>query len=126
MVDLPLAERPVNQSVKPFWPRRLVRSWCVTDEGCHVMFLTKAEALAWIQAMLSRSGACAHLRSHYDVRKRRCMWKKSAIDEGPRQQAILARGAISAPLLTARLNQVLRSTGGIFRMKKKKELECYL
>lgn len=39
MVDLPEAERPVNHSVKPFWPRRALRSGWVTDEGCHVMLL---------------------------------------------------------------------------------------
>lgn len=38
MVDLPLAESPVNQTVKPCWPRKLLRSTCVRD-GCHVMFL---------------------------------------------------------------------------------------
>jgi len=39
MVDLPLAERPVNHSVKPFWPRRVVRSSGETDEWCHVTLL---------------------------------------------------------------------------------------
>lgn len=38
MVDLPLAERPVNQTVKPCWPRKLLRSACVRD-GCQVIFL---------------------------------------------------------------------------------------
>ena len=38
MVDLPLADSPVNQMVKPSWPRKALRSVCVRD-GCHVMFL---------------------------------------------------------------------------------------
>lgn len=38
MVDLPLADSPVNQTVKPCWPRKALRSACVRD-GCHVMFL---------------------------------------------------------------------------------------
>lgn len=40
MVDLPLADRPVNQSVKPCWCRSAERSLCVS-EGCHVMFLER-------------------------------------------------------------------------------------
>lgn len=40
MVDLPLADRPVSQSVKPCWWRRAERSLRVS-EGCHVMFLRK-------------------------------------------------------------------------------------
>ena len=39
MVDLPEADRPVNQSVKPFCLRRDCRSVCVTEESCHVTFL---------------------------------------------------------------------------------------
>jgi len=42
MVDLPLAERPVNQRVKPFWPRRALRSSWVRP-WCHVMFLMGKE-----------------------------------------------------------------------------------
>ena len=80
MVDLPLAERPVNHNVKPFWPRRVVRSRCVTDEGCHVILLTNAEALAWVEAMLSRRGACAHVRSHCGISKSRCVRKVSCLD----------------------------------------------
>ena len=38
-MDLPLAESPVNQRVKPFWPRRALRSGWVTEEWCHVMLL---------------------------------------------------------------------------------------
>ena len=37
-VDLPDAERPVSQMVRPFWPRRLKRSWRESD-GCQVMLL---------------------------------------------------------------------------------------
>lgn len=38
MVDLPLADSPVNQTVKPRWPRKALRSAYVRD-ACHVMFL---------------------------------------------------------------------------------------
>ena len=39
MVDLPEAERPVNQRVKPFWSRCVDRSSWVTEEACQVMLL---------------------------------------------------------------------------------------
>ena len=38
MVDLPEAERPVNQIVKPFCLRKVLRSARERD-GCHVMLL---------------------------------------------------------------------------------------
>jgi hypothetical protein len=38
MVDFPDAERPVNQMVRPRWPRSSLRS-CRDKEGCQVMFL---------------------------------------------------------------------------------------
>lgn len=38
MVDLPEAERPVNQRVKPVCLRKAIRSVRVRD-GCHVMLL---------------------------------------------------------------------------------------
>lgn len=38
MVDLPDAERPVNQTVAPFWPRSSLRSFRVRP-ACHVMLL---------------------------------------------------------------------------------------
>lgn len=38
MVDLPEAESPVSQIVKPFWPRRPKRS-CLESDGCQVMLL---------------------------------------------------------------------------------------
>ena len=65
IVDLPLAERPVNHSVKPFWPRSPQRSWCVTEDACHVMLLMRT--LAWyqgIQAVLR-----THLRRHCQIRE---------------------------------------------------------
>lgn len=37
-VDLPEAESPVSQIVKPFWPRRPKRS-CLESDGCQVMLL---------------------------------------------------------------------------------------
>lgn len=79
MVDLPLAERPVNHNVKPFWPRRVLRSWCVTDEGCHVMLLMKAEALAWTGERLFFAESCAHLRSHPNFQKSRYAVNRSAV-----------------------------------------------
>lgn len=39
MVDLPEAERPVNQIVRPGWERRAERSGWVRAWGCQVMFL---------------------------------------------------------------------------------------
>ena len=48
MVDLPLAERPVNHNVKPFWARRALRSGCVTEEACQVMLLKES----WDQRMI--------------------------------------------------------------------------
>lgn len=42
MVDLPDAERPVNQIVKPVCLRNLLRS-LREREGCHVMLLERAE-----------------------------------------------------------------------------------
>jgi hypothetical protein len=44
-VDLPEAERPVNQIVKPFWERSWLRSWR-EREGCQVMFL-EGQGSAW-------------------------------------------------------------------------------
>ena len=41
IVDLPEAERPVNQIVKPLWPRSSLRS-CRDRDGCHVTFLSNA------------------------------------------------------------------------------------
>lgn len=43
MVDLPEAERPVNQRVKPCCLRRVLRSCVVTVDECHVMFLGGGE-----------------------------------------------------------------------------------
>lgn len=43
MVDLPEAERPVNQRVKPCWLRRALRSCVVTADACHVMLLDGRE-----------------------------------------------------------------------------------
>ena len=37
-VDLPEAERPVNQMVNPRWPRSSLRS-CRDSDGCQVMLL---------------------------------------------------------------------------------------
>ena len=39
MVDLPEAERPVNQIVRPGCLRRALRSVCVRECGCQVMLL---------------------------------------------------------------------------------------
>ena len=39
MVDLPLAERPVSQIVRPGWWRRVVRIVGVMGEGWNVMLL---------------------------------------------------------------------------------------
>lgn len=41
MVDFPLAERPVNQIVRPGWCRRVLRSGWVREWGCQVMLLGK-------------------------------------------------------------------------------------
>ena len=42
MVDLPEAERPVSQIVRPCWRRREDRSAEVTVEGWNVMLLEKS------------------------------------------------------------------------------------
>ena len=39
-VDLPEAERPVNHTVKPRWPRSWLRS-CRVSDGCQVMLLRR-------------------------------------------------------------------------------------
>ena len=54
IVDLPLAERPVNQSVKPFCPRSPQRSWCETEDACHVMLLM--QDLAWYKGRKGYQG----------------------------------------------------------------------
>lgn len=46
MVDLPDALRPVNQIVKPFCLRRVVRS-AREREGCHVMLLVGRVSCLW-------------------------------------------------------------------------------
>lgn len=45
MVDLPEADRPVNQIVAPFCPRSSLRSLRVRP-ACQVMLLARASALA--------------------------------------------------------------------------------
>ena len=40
-VDLPDADRPVNQMVNPRWPRSVLRS-CRESDGCQVMLLSRA------------------------------------------------------------------------------------
>ena len=48
MVDLPEAERPVSQIVRPYWWRRAARSeW--EREGCQVMFLWGGESVCWVE-----------------------------------------------------------------------------
>lgn len=42
IVDLPEAERPVNQSVQPFCLRSSLRSVRVIRDACHVMLLLNA------------------------------------------------------------------------------------
>jgi len=44
MVDLPEAERPVNQTVQPFCLRSSLRSWRVRPE-CHVMLLSPCQIM---------------------------------------------------------------------------------
>ena len=46
MVDLPEAERPVNQRVRPCCLRRALRSGRVR-EGCQVMFLEKVKLVGY-------------------------------------------------------------------------------
>ena len=44
-VDLPEADRPVNQMVNPRWPRSVLRSWRESD-GCQVMLLSRARKVS--------------------------------------------------------------------------------
>jgi hypothetical protein len=57
MVDLPDAERPVNQIVKPFCLRKPLRSARERD-GCHVMLL-------WFVSMVLEGHGGVHLRRHF-------------------------------------------------------------
>ena len=87
MVDLPLADRPVNQSVKPCWWRSAVRSLCVS-EGCHVMFLKIKVGIRWFCGVEVEAGwnviwtgqrRGAHLRCHF-LRRRRSFGKVGGDD----------------------------------------------
>lgn len=66
MVDFPLAERPVNQSVRPRWPRNALRSEWETEEGCQVIFLARGVSFGrhftWI--LEEDTVGEAHLRRH--------------------------------------------------------------
>lgn len=60
MVDLPDAERPVSQRVRPRWLRSLDRSGRVR-EGCQVMLLRVREGISlvlgsWICAVYGTTG----------------------------------------------------------------------
>jgi hypothetical protein len=50
MVDLPEAERPVSQIVRPRWERRVERSRRERD-GCHVMFLERESMLELVKVV---------------------------------------------------------------------------
>lgn len=67
-MDLPLAERPVNQIVHPFWPRKALRSACVRD-GCHVMLLF-GEWVSVFDGGRERGLGGAHLRCCHSVAMR--------------------------------------------------------
>src|SRR5688572_5369958 len=54
MVDLPLALRPVIQTVTPFCPRRRWRSSRVTEPSCHVTFVAFCSATALRSSKLPR------------------------------------------------------------------------
>src|SRR5215211_4472513 len=45
IVDLPLADKPVIQTVTPFWPGSFSRSCRETDPSCQVMFVAFCSAI---------------------------------------------------------------------------------
>ena len=75
MVDLPLAERPVNHSVKPFWPRSVLRSWCDTEDGCHVIFLAAREGQLGCLVDSGRTGHTHVAIVRFEVRLRKMKFR---------------------------------------------------
>lgn len=67
MVDLPDADRPVNQMVKPGCLRNVLRS-AREREGCQVMLLLRFSMLrvyAWDPELVAWWGYAGHSRCHY-------------------------------------------------------------
>lgn len=78
MVDLPEAERPVNQIVRPGCRRRVLRSVWVREWGCQVMFLQGGGiGVSGERRRVKKSGMRTYVAMLVGVEGLRTLWEAS-------------------------------------------------